>query len=318
MKIRFGYVSHAISLWDASPAKTVTYTRYCQLGKEKGGEKLLEATAENLKHTRRMLYYNLAHEIELYRFSSSLVPLATHPEIRWDFLTPFRSEWREIGELVRKNGLRVSFHPNQFTLFTSPKKSITENATIDMDYHYRMLAAMGVKDSGLINIHIGGAYGNKGDALARFYENLEVLPAAIKNIMTLENDDKTYNAAETLAACEQIGVPFVFDYHHHLANPGTAPLEELFPRLLHTWSGKGMPPKIHLSSPKSAQKFRSHADFVNAEFVMPCLRILQKLGRDVDIMIEAKAKDQALLRLVEELSKLRGIKRLRGGVLEMK
>lgn len=318
MKIRFGYVSHAVSLWDASPAKTVTFTRYQQLGAQERKDKLLSVTKENLKHTLRMLHYNLGHEIELYRFSSSIVPLATHPEILWDFVTPFRQEWLEIGDLVKEKRLRVSFHPDQFTLFTSPQKKVTENAVVDMEYHYKMLAAMGIEASSLINIHIGGAYGDKEQTIKRFYENLKTLPLDIKKVMTLENDDKTYNAVETLAACEREGVPFVFDYHHHMANPCEAPLEDLLPRLFGTWSGRGFPPKVHISSPKNEKEFRSHADFVSVEFMMPFLKLLQEYGQDIDFMIEAKAKDQALLKLVDDLSKIRGIKRISGGTLELK
>jgi UV DNA damage endonuclease len=318
VKIRFGYVSHAISLWDASPAKTVTWSRYQQLDPETRSDKLLTVTKENLKHTLRMLYYNIGHEIELYRFSSSIVPLATHPDVRWDFVEPFRSEWQEIGALVKKKSLRVSFHPNQFTLFTSPQKKVTENAVTDMEYHYRMLEAMGIETSGLINIHIGGAYGDKPGTIERFYQNLTMLPAAIKKVMTLENDDKTYNAEETLAACEREGIPFVFDYHHHMANQCDTPLEVLLPRMFATWAGRGMPPKMHISSPKTAKEFRSHADFVSVEFIMPFLKLLLEFGADVDFIIEAKAKDQALLKLVDDLAKVRGIKRVSGGAIEAK
>ncbi|MFC0025645.1 UV DNA damage repair endonuclease UvsE [Neobacillus cucumis] len=317
MKIRLGYVSHAISLWDASPAKTLTYTRYQQLSASERVEKLLEVTRLNLRHTLRMLYYNLAHEIELYRFSSSIVPLATHPEVRWDFTTPFEKEWREIGDLVKKNHLRVSFHPNQFTLFTSPKQSITENAVIDMTYHYQMFEAMGIENQGLINIHIGGAYGDKAAALSRFYQNLTTLPAPIKKVMTLENDDKTYTAEETLWVCEKEGIPLVFDYHHHMANLSRTSLEDLLPRIFETWSTVGVIPKIHISSPKNEKEFRSHADFVDSEFIMPLVNLLRELGKDVDFMIEAKAKDQAALKLVEDLSKLRGFKRVSGASLEI-
>ncbi|MBU8914963.1 UV DNA damage repair endonuclease UvsE [Bacillus sp. FJAT-29953] len=319
MRIRFGYVSHAISLWDASPAKTLTFARYQQLNSEERAAKLREITKQNLNHTLRMLHYNVAHELELYRFSSSIVPLATHPEVRWDFVAPFRSEWQEIGNLVKKHNLRVSFHPNQFTLFTSPKPQITENAVIDMTYHFQMLDAMGVAANCLINIHIGGAYGDKQQALARFHQNLKALPAHIKNIMTLENDDKTYTAEETLAVCEKETIPFVFDYHHHMANPCTKPLEELLSRIFQTWSHRpSLLPKVHISSPKSEKEYRSHADFVDPEFIMPFLKMLRESGRDVDFMIEAKAKDQACLKLVEDLSKIRGFKRISGGALEIK
>jgi UV DNA damage endonuclease len=318
MRIRFGYVSQAISLWDASPSKTLTFTRYQQLSPEEREDKLLSVTKENLNHTLRMLHYNIGHEIELYRFSSSIVPLATHPEILWDFVSPFRDDWLEIGELVKKKRLRVSFHPNQFTLFTSPQKKITKNAVGDMQYHYRMLEAMGIAESSLINIHIGGAYGDKEKTIKRFYENLMMLPGPIKKVMTLENDDKTYNAEETLAACERVNVPFVFDYHHHMANPCEAALRDLLPRIFATWAEQGIQPKVHISSPKSEKEFRSHANFVSVEFMMPFLKLLQEYGHDVDFMIEAKAKDQALLKLVEDLSKIRGIKRVSGGSLELK
>ncbi|WP_144551723.1 UV DNA damage repair endonuclease UvsE [Bacillus sp. X1(2014)] len=319
MKIRFGYVSHAISLWDASPAKALTFTRYQQLSPEERVEKLLEVTKQNLNHTLRMLYYNLAHELELYRMSSSIVPLATHPEVNWDFVTPFRTEWLEIGELVKKKKLRVSFHPNQFTLFTSPQTKITENAVVDMQYHYRMFEAMGLEQEGLINIHIGGAYGDKQKTLPRFHQNLTTLPAPIKKVMTLENDDKTYNAEETLAACEKESIPLVFDYHHHMANLSETALEELLPRIFRTWEHRPhLIPKVHISSPKNEKEFRSHADFVDPEFIMPFLKMVREIGADVDFMIEAKAKDQAALKLIEDLSKLRGYKRISGGTVEVK
>jgi UV DNA damage endonuclease len=317
MKIRLGYVAHAIRLWDSSPAKTITWTRYQQLSKPEKLDKLLFVTRQNLNHTLRMLYYNVAHEIPLYRFSSSIVPLATHPEVRWDFISPFQEQWQEIGELVKKKKLRISFHPNQFTLFTSAKSGITKNAVIDMDYHYRMLEAMGLEDAGLINIHIGGAYGDKEKTITRFHQNLQTLPSLIKKQMTLENDDKTYNAEETLIACETEKVPFVFDYHHHMANPCEKSLKELIPRIFETWKSISHPPKIHISSPKSEKEFRSHADYVDLDFVLPFVKLLQEFGHDVDFMIEAKAKDQAMLKLVEDLSKIRGIKRIGGGSIEI-
>ncbi|MBN6885005.1 UV DNA damage endonuclease [Cytobacillus horneckiae] len=313
MKIRFGYVSHAISLWEASPAKALTYTRYQQLPKMERMEKLKEVTRQNIAHTLRMVHYNIAHEIELYRLSSSIVPLATHPEVMWDFQEAFKSEWLELGELIKKYQLRVSFHPNQFTLFTSPREEVTVNAVVDMQYHYRMLEAMGLEHKGIINIHIGGAYGDKTAAIDRFHKNLPSLPEEIKARMTLENDDKTYNAEETLAVCEREGIPMIFDYHHHRANLGEQTLEELLPRIFATWKTIGMLPKIHISSPKSEKAFRSHADFVDLEFLKPLLQMLKEMNTDVDFMIEAKAKDQAMMKLVEDMAAMRGMKRASGG-----
>lgn len=318
MIIRLGYVSTAISLWEASPSKAVTFARYSQLPEEERMDKLLSVTSINLENTKRMIHYNIAHDIPLYRFSSSIAPLATHPEVNWDFVTPFRDKWTEIGELVRAHGLRTSFHPNQYTLFTSPRENVTDNAVIDMEYHYRMLEAMGLENEAVLNIHIGGAYGDKVETIVRFHENFKKLPAHIKSITTLENDDKTYNADETLAACQKEDVPLMFDYHHHMANLGTMQLEELLPQGFATWERLGLRPKIHISSPKSEKAFRSHADYVDPEFIKPLIDILRGIGQDVDFMIEAKRKDQATLALVEDLSKIRGVKRIGGATLEWK
>ncbi|GGA40950.1 UV DNA damage repair endonuclease UvsE [Psychrobacillus lasiicapitis] len=316
MKIRFGYVANALGLWDASPSKTVTFARYSTLPKNERMEKLKSITAQNLQHTKRILYYNIAHEIELYRLSSSLVPLATHPEVCWDFLTPFKTEWEELGSIIQQSKLRVSFHPNQFTLFTSPKEEVTINAVKDMEYHYKMLEAMNALDTGLINIHIGGAYGDKNNAINRFHQNLKKLPKKIKKHMTLENDDKTYDVKETLMTCEKENIPMVLDYHHHMANTGENDLPLYLQRIYNTWNNFNTIPKVHISSPKSDQTYRSHADFVSLDFILPFLKMAKELNQDFDIMIEAKQKNLAMQRLVEEIAALRGVKRITSSSVE--
>lgn len=315
MKLRFGYVSHALALYEATPARTMTFARYSKLSKEEREEKLLSVTDTNLTNTLRALHYNIAHEIKLYRMSSSIVPLATHPEVKWDYQTPFREKFKEIGDLVKKHNLRVSFHPNQFTLFTSPRQQVTENAVIDLDYHTSMLELMGLDNSAITNIHIGGAYGDKEATLERFHQNFETVPERIKSRITLENDDKTYTACETLGVCEETGVPFIFDYHHHMANQGNGLPDRFFERVENTWKNRGVSVKYHLSSPKSESAYRSHADYVDPEFALPFLEMLKEHGQDADIMIEAKKKDLAALKLVEDLSSIRGVKRLGGSTL---
>jgi len=317
MILRFGYVSTALALWEASPSRTMTFTNWKKQEEEVRKEKLLYLAEQNLKNTIRILHYNIAHGIDLYRMSSSLVPLATHPEVHWDFMSPLNKLFQEIGTLVQQHHLRVSFHPNQFTLFTSAKEEITTNAIIDMTYHFEMLEAMGLHRDANINIHVGGMYGNKLDAIARFHQNFVKLTASIRKQTTLENDDKTYTAEETLQICEQQRVPFVFDYHHHFVNHGNDNWEELLPRIFATWGITGKVPKFHLSSPKSEKLIRAHSDYVDMEFALPFIKALKDYGKSADIMIEAKAKDQAALQLVGSLSKLRGYKRISGGAVEL-
>ncbi len=316
MRIRLGYVSHALSLWECSPAKTMTFTRYQQLQDKERIQKLKEITAHNLRSTLRMIHFNIAHDIHVYRMSSSIVPLATHPEVMWDYRSVFKKQLKEIGTAVKKSKMRVSFHPNQFTLFTSDKEHITDNAVIDMQYHYDLLDGMGLADVSNINIHVGGAYGDKTKAVERFHKNIVKLPDYIKKRMTLENDDKTYTTEETLEVCKKEQIPLVFDYHHHQANLGTADLSDLLPEVFSTWNHFGIIPKVHISSPKSEKEFRSHADYVDPEFIIPFLHLAREFGHDFDIMIEAKQKDKACLKLTEDLSKIRGVKRVDGGTIE--
>jgi UV DNA damage endonuclease len=317
MKIRFGFVANALGLWDASPSKSLTFARYSALKSSERLDKLKEVTAQNLYHTKRILYYNLAHEIQLYRFSSSLVPLATHPEVLWDFVSPFKKEWQELGELITYGNIRPSFHPSQFTLFTSPREEVTSNAVRDMEYHYKMLEAMGIQENAVLNIHIGGAYGDKKNTITRFHENFQHLPQHIKKVTTLENDDKTYNIEETLLVCEKEQVSMMLDYHHYIANREELDLENYLERIFQTWKKRDLVPIVHISSPKNEKEIRSHADFVSLEFIQPFLDMVKKLNLDFDIMIEAKQKNLAMHRIIEEISSIRGVKRIGSACVQL-
>ncbi|WLR50752.1 UV DNA damage repair endonuclease UvsE [Bacillus tianshenii] len=316
MIVRFGYVAHALSLWEASPSRTLTFTNWKKLNKQERADKLYSIAKTNLVNTKRALHYNISQGIPLYRFSSALIPLATHPEVVFDYLTMLREDFQEIGELVQKHNLRVSFHPNQFTLFTSEDNNITNNSVEDMLYHYEMLQAMGVEENALINIHVGGAYGDKEQAIGRFHKNIKKLPPEVKAVMTLENDDRTYNAEEVLNICEEAAIPMIFDYHHEQANPSSISYEKLLPRIFDTWANRGLLPKVHLSSPESEKNYRKHSELVATDFITPFMKVARQISKDFDVMIEAKGKDKAALQLMDWFEKQRGVKRINGAVIQ--
>ncbi|PYZ96123.1 UV damage repair endonuclease UvsE [Alteribacter lacisalsi] len=317
MIIRFGFVSHALSLWNASPAHTVTWARAKQLSRHERREKLKEVTARNIAHTKRAVHYCIAHEISLFRLSSSMVPLATHPQAAWDFTAPFKEEWAELGGLIRSAGIRPSFHPNQFTLFTSPKEDVTTRAVEDITYHNKMAQAMDLSDCRFV-LHVGGIYGDKENAVKRFSDNMSRLPEELKNRLMIENDDKSYQGDDVLSICIKEGLPFVFDYHHHVVCPGESSAADLMPGLFKTWEHTGLRPKIHLSSPKDGDRSRAHADGIDLEFVRPFLDMMREFDTDFDVMIEAKQKDKALLSFMDDLEKIRGVNRVAGGAVRYK
>ncbi len=293
MIVRFGYVAMSALLPNASPSKTMTATRFSQLADREAALRRLERLAEeNLHNCMRLLRHNSAHDIQVFRFSSRLIPLATH-EITagWNPMAVLAPAFAEVGDYVQQHGMRTSLHPDHFTVLTSPRDEVYQYSLRDLRHQSGMLAAMGLDERAKCNIHIGGTYGDKMTALHRFCERCGKLDPAILSRLTLENDDKTYTALETLETCEKVGVPMVLDIHHHQVNPGNGEqIPELWLRIRETWDAAGIPPKIHASSPKSASMPKAHADYVDPEPLLTILKIIAPETPALDVMIEAKSE----------------------------
>lgn len=309
MRIRFGYVAIALGIPEGSPNKTVSVKTLEKIADPLGRVgRLRRIMLANLETTLRILKYNAAHEISLYRFTSKTVPLATHPiAAGWDYIADGQPLWREIGAYIRAHGMRVSAHPDHFTLLNSPDNGVLAASLQDLDYHARTFEAMDFEPFPSLVLHVGGSYRDKPAALERFAARFASLPPRLAGRLMLENDDKIFTAAEVLALCERLGRPMVLDIHHHRCNGGGEDLAALWPRICATWAG-GVP-KIHVSSPKSARDIRAHADHVDPADVLPFLKMARESGRDLDIMVEAKRKDEAMLRLVDALAAAPGVRR---------
>jgi len=316
MKLRLGYVAMTLNLADSSPSGAVTYKTYLSLSDEEARlRRLRKVTNKNLDNTRRILLYNKAMGIPVYRFSSKLVPLATHPDLQgWDYTGDFNELLGEIGRVVKENMFRVSAHPDHFTVINSPLSKVFENSLRDLDYHVRLFEAMGLEDHRYkLVLHVGGVYGNKKDSTERFCENFVKLPDRIRKRLIIENDDRSYNTFEVLEICKRLGVPMVLDVHHHRCLCGEEELGPVLEDIYDTWKGEAFPPKVHFSSPRSARDYRSHADFIDYAEFMDFISITAKCVRDIDVILEAKSKDMALLKLSGELSSTDGIKYLNHG-----
>ncbi|MEK5177070.1 MULTISPECIES: UV DNA damage repair endonuclease UvsE [Paenibacillus] len=316
MIVRFGYVAMSTVIKDCSPSKTMTMASFKKLDDREAALRRLENIARmNLHNTLRLMKHNVASDIMVYRLTSKIIPLATHPDLQdWNPFAALAEEFAEVGQYVKKHGLRVSFHPDHFTVLSTPRPEVLINSVRDLQYHVDMLVAMGLPAMAKNNIHIGGAYGDKPVAAKRFEEHFRALPSALQERITLENDDKTFTAPETLAVSQSVGLPMVLDIHHQwVNNEGELPWE-LWPDILKTWrselaqkdvpSGELLPPKIHVSSPRSPSDPRSHADGVEPA---PLLAFLKRIAADtpaVDVMIEAKLKDGALFGLMEAMKEL--------------
>jgi len=320
MIFRLGYVAMTLSLKDCSPSGTVTVTTFGKLRDEEAKMyRLRRLTRENLKNTLRILYFNQAYNIRVFRFTSKLVPLATHPMIEgWDYAREFESEFKAIGDFVKENDFRVSAHPDHFTLINSESDKVLEDSIRDLDYHVKIYEAMGLDDYRYkLVLHVGGTYKDKTAAIGRFKKNFSMLPDRIRRRIIVENDDKSYTASDVLAICNDLKLPMVLDVHHHNCVNRGERLQDLLPDIFATWDGEYFKPKIHFSSPRDCKNFRSHADRIAVGEFKGFLGIARSVGKDFDVMLEAKDKEMALLKLSEGLEKIENIRRINEGEFEI-
>ena len=291
MKVRLGYVALSKALDDVTTSSTITYTNY--INRNYNTSKLLEITKNNLDSLYEIIKYNVKNNFHFYRLTSKLVPLATHDKVDFDYITPLLDEYKKIGKLINDNNIRVDTHPDQYAVLNSMDSKIVKNTVEILEYHYKIMDAIGIKDK-IIILHVGSSACGKKASITRFINNFNKLPDHIKKCIAVENDDKVYNIKDVLELCHKINVPMVLDYHHFICNNEKEDINDYLKEIIDTWDGKL--PKMHFSSPK--REFRSHSDYINKECFIKFINILKKQDKDIDIMLEAKAKDDAVSRLV--------------------
>lgn len=306
MKVRLGYVSISLNLPKVTSSSNVTYTLYQKLtSKEKKLDKLKSVTLSNLDDLYTILKYNTENQLHFYRITSSLIPLATHPEVTdWNYRTIFRKDFERIGRFICDNNIRVDTHPNEFNVLNSSKPNVVESTIRNLWFHVHLFEDIKYPLGKMI-LHVGSSEGGKEAALSRFKESFSATPLEISQKLILENDDKTFTAGETLDLCKSLKVPMVFDVHHHNCNNNGEALEDLLPQILSTWEGEALPPKFHFSSPKEAETDRKHSDFIIAEDFIKFIDACKAYNKDIDIMLEAKQKDLALIKLMNELKAIK-------------
>lgn len=296
MIIRLGYVAISKAL-DITSSGTITYTNY--LKEENKNEKLDKIIKLNLENLEKILNYNAKNNIHFYRLTSKLIPLATHKDVFFEYINKYKDYYDKISEIINKNNMRVDVHPDQFCVLNSTNKETINNSIEILKYHINILEALKIKNP-VIVLHTGSSVFGKEKSITRFVNNFNKLPDNIKNSIVIENDDKIYNAKDALSLCKKINRPMVLDYHHHICNPCDN-IDGILAEIFDTW--KDIRPKVHFSSHKNKTKrdFRSHHDYINSDDFIQFIEKIKKYNVDIDVMIEAKAKDDALFRLVREL-----------------
>jgi UV DNA damage endonuclease len=257
----------------------------------------------------------------MYRLPTALAPYASHPE-----LTQFHTQLDECGEelaavgrVVRERGIRLSSHPGQYTVLNSDRGDVQAAAVAEVEVQASLLDAMGLGPEAVVVLHVGGAAGGTDAALGRFLTGFERLSAGAQARLVVENDDRSFGLADVLALSARADLRVVWDVlHHRCHDPAGMSAREALSAALATWPA-GETPKVHYSSPRLdveerrvrrgrrverrliLPELRAHADLIEPTGFEAWLREAAD-GPDFDVMLEAKAKDLALLRLRDQLT----------------
>ncbi|MDQ0232494.1 UV DNA damage repair endonuclease UvsE [Metabacillus malikii] len=303
--VRLGYVAMSMNLQNCSPSQTMTFSQFSKIKDREAAIAKLEKIAQsNLDNCLRLLKHNAANEIHFFRFSSKLIPLANHDELRdWRYMQNLNPSLQKISQFLETHPMRVDFHPDHFVVLNSTDTNIVKMSLKTLKMHEMLLKGMNISTEHRCVLHIGGAYADKEKSLEQFISNWGLIPVSLQKMLMLENDDTTFNLMDALYLCEKLGVPQVFDYHHHLAYHEEDNWTEQWQRILDTWKYSTLPPKMHISSPKSDKEFRAHSDYIDVNMFMSFLNTIKGSTPQIDCMIEAKQKDNALFKLVDDLNK---------------
>lgn len=290
LRVRLGYVAISMAV-DVTSSSTYTYSEYL---KNNDLDKLDRVIISNLEGLAKIIDYNICNNIHFYRMSSKIVPLATKEDVCFDYIDRYRWYYDVIGNKIRESGMRVDFHPDQYTVLNSTKKEVVNNSVETLKYHYRLLDVLGIDDK-IIVIHVGSSVFGKDNSIRRFINNFLKLPRYLRECIVVENDDKVFNVSDVINISDILKIPVVLDYHHYKCNVSDINYNKIFD----SWGS--MTPKIHFSSSKNSREFRSHSDYINSDDFIRFIEDIKYLDMDVDIMLEAKGKDDSLFRLVREL-----------------
>jgi UV DNA damage endonuclease len=258
--------------------------------------RLKETIHNNLDCLQHILKFNLEHHLLFFRITSDLVPFASHPINTFDWKKHFRSVFESIGEFIRENRMRISMHPDQFTLINSISDDVLERSIKELKYHVEIFDLMNLDAAAKVQIHVGGVYGDKETSIKRFVKRYQDLDDSIKRRLVIENDDKLYDLVDCLRISEKTEVPVLFDVFHHRLNSSTKlPDEDCLKFTIETWDAMidGLP-MVDYSSQKPFGVPRQHAETIDLDDFSLFLK--ETAMFDFDVMLEIKDKEKSAIK----------------------
>lgn len=263
--------------------------------------RLIDTVENNLNCLMKMLHFNIKNYLLFFRITSDLVPFASHPICKFKWKNFFKNKFKEIGELINNYNIRISMHPDQFIVLNSKDPNIVKRSIAELQYHTNVLDLMNLKKTAKIQLHVGGAYGNKKESLERFIENYKKLSDNIKDRLIIENDDRIYSFQDCLFLYNKVKVPLLFDVFHHSILNNKESIKEILEKQNKTWEKNDGIPMVDYSSQKPGFKVGSHSEEIDLNDFERFLK--QSKPYDFDIMLEIKDKETSGLKAVKILEK---------------
>ena len=287
--MKIGYPCINLTL-ECRPSRTFRLASY--------SERILAKTVENnLDCMQQILNFNLEHNILFLRITSDLVPFASHPICKFNWQEHFDDGLRTFGDAVKKGKVRISMHPDQFTLINSPDERIFENSQRELIYHTQLLDLMGLDEAAKIQIHVGGVYGNKCESTNRFVKRFHELGDEIRRRLVVENDEKSYDINDCFSIYLETGLPLLFDAFHHEVNNSGESVEEGVQLSSQTWRRQDGIPMVDYSSQQRGERKGTHVETIDIEHFKKFLEKTRK--QNFDIMLEIKDKEKSALKAIK-------------------
>ncbi|MDH5754053.1 MAG: UV DNA damage repair endonuclease UvsE [Candidatus Bathyarchaeota archaeon] len=263
-------------------------------------ERLITTVENNLGCLFEILRFNVRHNVLFFRITSNLVPFASHPVCKFKWQEYFKTKFREIGNFIENYRIRMSMHPDQFTIINSVDNRVFENSRKELIYHAQVLDLMELETFAKIQIHVGGVYGDKEKSKKRFIERFEKIDETIKSRLVIENDDKRYSLEDCLQINAETGIPVLFDVFHHEVNNSGETIKEAFKLFTKTWRERDGIPMVDYSSEQIGQLRGKHAESIDTEHFRKFLEETKPF--DFDIMLEIKDKEKSAFKAIKVAS----------------
>lgn len=284
MKIGYACINQSIGCSSGHTFRLKSYSE----------QRLLETVERNLACLAKILQYNVRKNLLFFRITSDVVPFASHPVNKFKWQRHFARYFEEIGAFIRRNDIRISMHPDQFTLINSQDTDIFNRSIDELTYHAAVLDLMELDTTAKIQIHVGGVYKDKMKSMERFVSRYRKISSTLRRRLVVENDDKSYTVEDCLRIHEGTGIPVLFDVFHHEVHHNGETMIDCLKAAGNTWRDCDGIPMIDYSHQKAGAMKGSHAETIKTmqfrnflDMSKPC---------DFDIMLEIKDKEKSALK----------------------